>query len=126
MTDEEYGRAFASQTGREPSKTEMKVDDKVIDIWWAWYPSDRAAVGAIPSVVAAAMPAGYRRFPTEAEAYAALGRAVREVHRLVPEVAGQESAERLRRALLAEDGCCISAGHRPKTDLPKDQSRTAN
>lgn len=99
MTDEEYGRAWASAVGKAP---------KAWGCYWCWmyqYSKSRAPnsksrapiANRLPDVLTGLPPLLYGvvrdgrrlRFPTEAAAYAALGSAVREVRRLVPRLEGE-------------------------------------
>lgn len=85
MTDEQYGRDWAARTGRAPHRVVHE------DGWaeWCWH---RPGVGGFdpgPSVVPAPVSAAIAEttavwFASEAEAFAALGRAVRLVHEQVP------------------------------------------
>src|SRR5687768_9165695 len=74
LGDEEYGRAWARQQGIRPRR--------LPDIW-QWFVTDRSgspdAAAELPKYVAFALP-GTGYYESEAAAYAALGKAVREVH----------------------------------------------
>lgn len=89
MTDEAFGRAWAKQQGKKP----VCRDDQA----WCWYFENSVAMRAtvettLPRVVMEADPMRYgvrtsehcKGFDSEAAAYAALGKAVREVHAAVP------------------------------------------
>lgn len=86
MTDEEYGRAWANMTGHAPQRfISLEIDgDKPV---WDWFHERwcRSVDGrAVVSLYVWREMEGGRSYPSESAAYAALGRAVREVHRLVP------------------------------------------
>jgi hypothetical protein len=67
MTDEEFGRAWAKQQGIEPTKFPPFDDDS--PFWkWPYMPG----VGHIPDA------------KSESESFMRLGRAVRDIHKLVP------------------------------------------
>lgn len=72
MTDEEYGRAWGETMGVQP--TAFPPFAGSLPFWKCQYVR---GVGHMPDTY------------SEAEAYAALGKAVREVHRLVPMLPGE-------------------------------------
>lgn len=85
MTDEEYGRAWAEMTGRKPGRGAGRFI-------WDWHNGGTGTENQLPAFLHQMMfderdePTIY---PAEAAAFEALGRAVREVHRLVPMLPGE-------------------------------------
>lgn len=73
MSDEEFGRAYAAQMGWEPAR---------IGEFFAWHnAADPNLPGEVPPAVRFD---GRMWLRSEAESFAALGRAVRAVHAAVP------------------------------------------
>lgn len=79
MTDEEFGRAWAAQVGIVPPR---RLDWGNRESTWEW------VSGLVPHVVMVTLsPGPLSCHDSEAEAYAALGAAVRAVHAAVPPLA---------------------------------------
>ena len=76
MTDEELGRAWSRQQGYVPVRWEFP-DIQLVAYYWSAPPP-------VLSSVLRSYATPWYGWKTEADAYAALGRAVREVHRQVP------------------------------------------
>ena len=84
MTDEQYGRAWAKQQGLAPSPPGSMSN-------WGWWWTALGEGPCLPRAVFACWDhaaQGYPHYPTEAEAFAALGKAVQAVHAEVPPLAG--------------------------------------
>lgn len=77
MTDEEYGRLWAAQNGQPPP-------GKVCTGKYLWYDPAHHGYPHLHGALAACLDADF--YPTEAAAYADLGRAVREIRREIPDV----------------------------------------
>lgn len=85
MTDEEFGRTWAGQMDRKPNPP------GIVPSWEWWWSA--TGDGRIPLCVwneLRGAGSNMRSFPTEADAFAALGRAVRMVHREVPHLREDE------------------------------------
>jgi hypothetical protein len=80
VTDEVYGRLWGEQNNCHPVKLWGKNP-------WSWYDPPSGGRGVIPpEPVWVMMPTrDQTSLTSESEAYAALGRAVRAVHQIVPE-----------------------------------------
>ena len=83
MTDEEYGRAWAKQQGREPYGDYRHR--------YFWFGDNNTSPAGLPvPVIAVALAApGVFPFESESAAYAALGSAVRRVREMVPGLKGE-------------------------------------
>ena len=81
MTDDELGRQWCSATGRDPDHRPWHQRP---DHPWRWA-NDDGPTYALPSVVYNALVA--HRHATEADAYAAVGAALRELQQRAVEIA---------------------------------------
>lgn len=77
MTDEQYGRTWTVQNSIPPP-------NKVSTGKWLWYSSKDNGYPYFHSSLCCLLDQDF--YPTEAAAYADLGRAIREIHREVPEL----------------------------------------
>lgn len=80
LTDEEYGRLWAAQNGvnRSPSKVATGK--------YLWYSARDNGYPDMHGALAVCLDVGDLFYPSEAAAYADLGRAVREIRREIPDV----------------------------------------
>ncbi len=87
MNDEQYGRLWARQQGKEPKRERGEG--------WGWYVGDRyEAKHCLYNWFARFFGSdfgGWQWFKTDKLAFAALGHAVREVHQLVPQLASDST-----------------------------------
>lgn len=83
LSDEQLGRRWCERHGRRPDHR-RKGQRESLGMVWAWVYDD-GPVYALPACLWDCLPRN--RFSTEPEAYAAVGAALRELHRRAGEIA---------------------------------------